>query len=322
MPSLLLVLVFGAIFLVTILCVGLCLSVGRSRQNNQIRAMLRTADPVTAERSIALLRPTGLQDSFSKFLRNSGLADRMDLFLSQAGSDWTSTKLVVTMMATAVIALLLGSRIPRFPYRPLVIVGLILFGAALPLLVMKRKRAKRFRKFEEQFPEALDFLSRSLRAGHAFSIGLEMLVGDSPEPLATIFRSVLQDLHLGASLHSAFGKLINLVPLIDVRFFSSSVLLQQETGGNLSEILNKLSSVIRDRFRIKGQVRAAAAHGKVTGLVLVVLPALVAVLLMVVSPSYLLLLFVDPDGRKLVLGSVLGQILGFLCIKKITDIKV
>ncbi|HEX4168220.1 MAG TPA: type II secretion system F family protein [Bryobacteraceae bacterium] len=322
MPLFIFALTFGAIFIVTILFVGFCFASARTKQNNQIRTMLRTADPVVAERAIALLRPSGLQDSFSRFLSDIGVAGRFDLLLEQAGSTWTSTTLVCACLAGGVFGIVLASQAPVFQYRPLAMALLGALGAFLPLGFVRRKRKKRLRKFEEQFPEALDFLSRSLRAGHAFSVGLEMLVVDSPEPLATLFRRVLNELHLGASLESALGKLVLLVPLVDVRFFVSSVLLQQETGGNLSEILNKLSDVIRDRFRIKGQVKAAAAHGKVTGMVLVVLPAVVAALMCFVSPGYLMILIIDPDGRLLIMGSILGQILGFFCIKKITDIKV
>ncbi len=322
MPPLLLLLIFGSVFLVVLFVFGFYFAISKSKQNNQIRAMLRTADPVTAERSVDLLRPKRLQDSLSRFLEDLGVAARLDILLEQAGSEWSSTKLAVMSMAGAVIGLVLGSQAPAFEYKIAVLLVPGAIGFFLPILLVRRRRAKRLRKFEEQFPEALDFLSRSLRAGHAFTIGLEMLVADSPEPLATNFRRVLQDLHLGSSLEAAFRKLVEMVPLVDVRFFVSSVLLQQETGGNLSEILNKLSEVIRDRFRVKGQVKAAAAHGKVTGLVLVIMPAVVAVLMFISSPAYLMVLFTDPDGRLMVMASLAGQVLGFFCIKKITDIKV
>ncbi len=322
MPVLLPVLIFGVLFVVVLLVFGFWFAIGKSKQNNQIRAMLRTADPVTAERSVELLRPKRLSDSLSRLLEDVGLAERLEKLLEQAGSEWTSTKLVMMSMTGAVIGLVLALQVPAFQYKFAVVMGLAAVGGSIPILLVRRKRAKRLKKFEEQFPEALDFLSRSLRAGHAFTVGLEMLVGDSPEPLATIFKRILHDLHLGASLESSFRKLVDLVPLVDVRFFVSSVLLQQETGGNLSEILQKLSDVIRDRFRIKGQVKAAAAHGKVTGGILVVMPIVVASLLFVSSPAYILMLFTDHDGRMLVVGAVVAQLLGFFCIKKITDIQV
>lgn len=322
MPTILIAIIFVVVFVVVILFLGFCLAFQKTKQNNQIRAMLRTADPVTAERAVDLLRPVNVQTSVEKLLRKLGLQNPLTLFLDQAGMTWDGTKFVFVCVGTGLGGIVLSTQFPSFGHRE---VTLLLFGAIFslfPVVIVSRKRAKRIRQFEEQFPEALDFLGRSMRAGHAFSIGLEMLVHDSAEPLASIFRRVLQDLHLGSPLEVALGKMVNLVPLVDVRFFVSSVLLQQETGGNLSEILAKLSQVIRERFRLKGQVKAVSAHGRITGLVLVLMPAAVAVFMLFSSPSYLMTLFQDPDGRKMVMAAIGGQILGFICIKKITNIKV
>jgi tight adherence protein B len=178
------------------------------------------------------------------------------------------------------------------------------------------------RAFEEQFPEALDFLSRSMRAGHGFSVALEMLATDSPDPLGSAFRRVSNDLQLGSSLEIALGKLTVLVPLIDVRFFVSSVLLQQETGGNLGEILSKLAFIIRERFRLKGQVKAASAHGRITGLVLVLMPVGVTAFMMMTTPEYLRQLAADPTGRILIYSALAGQLIGYFVIRKIINIKV
>jgi len=195
-------------------------------------------------------------------------------------------------------------------------------GGFIPLLVVLWKRSKNISAFEKQFPEALDFLSRSMRAGHGFSIALEMLAADSPDPLATSFRRISNDLQLGSSLDVALGKLLLLMPLVDVRFFVSSVLLQQETGGNLGEILSKLALIIRERFRLKGQVKAASAHGRITGLVLVLMPVVVTMLMMITSPKYLGDLAADKTGRMMIYGAAIGQVVGYLVIKKITNIKV
>jgi tight adherence protein B len=165
-------------------------------------------------------------------------------------------------------------------------------------------------------------LSRSLRVGHGFSIGLEMLGVDSPDPLGAAFRRVSNDLQLGSPLETALGKLVILIPLIDVRFFVSSVLLQQETGGNLGEILTKLSYVIRERFRLKGQVKAASAHGRITGLVLLLMPIAVTGFIMVTTPEYLTALAADKIGRMLIYGAIFGQIIGYFVIQKIVNIKV
>ena len=161
-----------------------------------------------------------------------------------------------------------------------------------------------------------------MRAGHGFSVALEMLSADSPDPLGSAFRRVSNDIQLGSSLEVAFHRLVLLVPLVDVRFFVSSVLLQQETGGNLGEILSKLAFIIRERFRIKGQVGAAAAHGKITGLVLLLMPLGVVGFMMLTTPEYLLQLAADDTGRLMIYGALFGQVIGYFGIQKITNIKV
>ncbi|MFZ0589636.1 MAG: type II secretion system F family protein [Bryobacteraceae bacterium] len=314
--------VFVLLFLVVLLCVGLGFAFQRSKQNKQIHAMLRTADPAAAERQIKLLTAQGNEDGLTAFLQSFQVVKALDLIAEQAGVEWTGVKLILTSLALVILAALVSSQLPVSSYRVLVVLAVSVAVGAVPFFVVFRKRSKRLAAFEEQFPEALDFISRSMRAGHGFSVGLEMLVLDSPEPLAGSFRRVLNDLHLGSPLDIALGKLTALVPLLDVRFFTASVLLQQETGGNLSEILSKLSHVIRERFQLKGRVKAVAAHGKITGLVLLCMPIAVAFMMLFLSPAYLGMLFTDPTGRKMIGFAIGAQIVGYFCIKKIVNIKV
>jgi len=196
------------------------------------------------------------------------------------------------------------------------------FCAALPYFFLRRKRTRRLAAFEEQFPEALDFLARSMRAGHAFTISLRMASEDLPDPLGLEFRTLFNEQNLGAPLDTALDNLADRVPLLDVRFFVSAVVLQKQTGGNLGEILTRLGQVIRGRFQLKGQVKAASAHARVTALVLTILPAATAVLMMMAAPAYLQSMLNDPDGKKLIAGSIVGQIVGQLVIRKIIRIKV
>ena len=201
----------------------------------------------------------------------------------------------------------------------------ILFAAVmgmLPYLYVRRKRKKRLELLEEQFPESLDFLSRSMRAGHAFTISLEMAGEELNDPLGQEFRALFNEQNLGAPLDVALANFNARVPLLDVRFFTSSVLLQKQTGGNLSEILNRLAYVIRERFRLKGQVKAASAHGRITATVLTVLPVLTMLGLLAVAPGYLQSMAADPDGKKLIAGAIIAQILGNISIRKIINIKV
>jgi tight adherence protein B len=189
-------------------------------------------------------------------------------------------------------------------------------------MIVRRKRKKRMAKFEEQFPEALDFLARSMRAGHAFSISLAMCGDEMADPMGQEIRTLSHEVNLGGSMESSLKNLCDRVPLVDIRFFASSVLLQKQTGGNLSEILNRLSYVIRERFRLKGQVRAVSSHGRLTAGILTALPVVTMLALLVVAPEYLQTMFQDPDGKKIIAGAVVAQIVGKLVINKIIDIKV
>lgn len=312
---------FLVVFLTVLGCVALGLSYFRSKQKQQIRTMLRKAEATPAEQRSEFLRPAEVEDFLSRFLRRFEFMDRLDLTLEQAGKNWSSSKLITISLIASGVGLVLGWRI-HFVSPLIAAPALSALGALIPLLLVLRKRAKTMRAFEEQFPEALDFLSRSMRAGHGFSVALEMLATDSPDPLGACFRRVSNDLQLGSSLEIALGKMMTIMPLIDVRFFVSSVILQQETGGNLGEILSKLAFIIRERFRLKGQVKAASAHGRITGLVLVLMPLGVTAFMMMTSPEYLRELANDPTGKQLIYGCIVGQIIGYFVIRKITNIKV
>jgi tight adherence protein B len=315
--------VFILIFGVVVGIVGLCFSYFKQKQTQQIRSMLRKAEATAAEqRNPDLLRPAQTEDFLAKILRRFEFAEKVNLMLDQAGSSSTAAKLVGTCLLTAIVAGVAGLKF-HFALPPsLVASAAATVGLFIPFLLARRKRSKNLAAFEEQFPEALDFLSRSMRAGHGFSVAMELLASDSPDPLGRSFRRVSNDMALGSSLDIALGKLIILVPLVDVRFFVSSVILQQETGGNLGEILTKLSYIIRERFRLKGTVKAVSAHGRVTGMVLLLMPLSVAAFLLISNPQYLMVMFANPVGRKMVYGAILGQIVGYFVIKKIIAIKV
>ncbi len=314
--------IFLVAFASILVVVGISTSYYKSKQRNQIRSMLRNAEASPAEqRSSTLMRDKvedrGIADLFKRF----AFVERLDLTIAQSGQKTTSSKVILLSFFGTVAGFLVGS---RFSFLPAGLIGLIsaLIGGSLPMLILLRKRAKNLDEFEKQLPEALDFLSRSMRAGHGFSIAMELLASDSPDPLGSAFRRVANDMQLGSALDVALGKLSALVPLLDVRFFISSVNLQQETGGNLSEVLAKLALIVRERFRLKGQVKAVSAHGRITGLVLVLMPVVVAIIMMITSPEYLVDLAADKVGRIMIYGSLGGQILGYFVIRKIINIKV
>jgi tight adherence protein B len=317
------IVLFIAVFGTIILCVAAASSYFKKKQKRQIKSMLRKAEAGPDEQRVTttFLRPANVEDGLARLLKKFHFMERLELMIEQSGMHLTGSKLLAFCAFSFGITFLLGLKIHLLStqWSAGVLAGA---GGFIPLLVVLRKRSKNISDFEKQFPEALDFLSRSMRAGHGFSIALEMLAADSPDPLATSFRRISNDLQLGSSLEVSLGKLLLLMPLVDVRFFVSSVLLQQETGGNLGEILSKLALIIRERFRLKGQVKAASAHGRITGLVLVLMPVVVTMLMMISAPQYLADLAADKTGRIMIYGAAIGQVVGYLVIKKITNIKV
>ncbi|MDQ6705563.1 MAG: type II secretion system F family protein, partial [Acidobacteriota bacterium] len=191
----------------------------------------------------------------------------------------------------------------------------------LPFWYVRRKAKKRLGKFEEQFPEGLEFVARSMRAGHAFSVSLDMLHREFENPMASEFRRTFDEQNLGLPLEIALEKLSVRIPLLDIQFFVSAVLLQKRTGGNLAEILDKMAFLIRERCKLRGKIRAVTAHGRMTGKALSGIPIAVGAILFYVNPLYSEFFFTDPLGHGLLAGAVALQLLGYVAIKKIVSIE-
>jgi tight adherence protein B len=192
----------------------------------------------------------------------------------------------------------------------------------LPLWNLGRKVRKRLHKFEGQFPDGLEFIARSMRAGHAFSVALEMLHREFDDPMAGEFRRTFEEQNLGMPLDMALGKLAERIPLLDVKFFASAVQLQRKTGGNLTEILDKLALLIRERYQLRGKIRAVSAHGRMTGKALSSIPVFVGVLMCIVNKEYAAFFSQTLDGRLMIGGAVVLQIIGYLVIQKIVVIEI
>jgi tight adherence protein B len=192
----------------------------------------------------------------------------------------------------------------------------------VPFAYVAFKRRRRLRQFEEHFPEALDLLGRAVRAGHAFTTGLEMISKECPEPISGEFRAVFEEQNFGLPLRDAVLNLGERVPLVDVGFFVTALLIQKESGGNLAEILDGLSRVIRDRFRILRDVQTRTAQGRLTAGILVALPPLMVFLLGAVNPEYMKPLFEDPAGPPMVYAAAVFQVAGAILLWKIVHIEV
>jgi tight adherence protein B len=317
----------GLIFLILFAVVLVAISVGyrflEKQRKKQVESMLDVASGREAEETHAsILVDQGAGDPLEQLWRDAELMQRLTRFIQQSGLPWTVSRLVAMTLIAAAAGAILG-----FLFRPLGFAALSALAAAalfgmMPSLFLRFKRSKRLREFEQQLPEALDFLARSMRAGHAFSISLEMLGAESPDPLGLEFRTLFNELNLGAPLDVALNNFSTRVPILDIRLLVSSVLLQKQTGGNLSEILLRLSFIIRERFRLKGQVRAASAHGRMTAIVLSVMPIVLVIALMIIAPDYLPLMARDSDGKYIIAGALAAQILGYIIMRRIVDIKV
>ena len=177
-----------------------------------------------------------------------------------------------------------------------------------------------FAKFEEQFPEAIDLIARALRAGHAFPTGLLMVADEAPDPIGPEFKLVYDRQNFGMPLNDALKGLAERVPILDARFFATAVLTQRETGGNLSEVLDNLATVIRDRFKVKRQVRVVTAHGRITGWILSALPPGLAVVISFVSPDHMKTMFTDPLGIQMLVVAGTMQVVGTLIIRKLVNV--
>jgi tight adherence protein B len=195
-------------------------------------------------------------------------------------------------------------------------------GALLPIAYVAFMRKRRLRKFEEHFPEALDLLGRAVRAGHAFTTGLEMISKECAEPLAGEFRTAFEEQNFGLPLRDALLNLSERIPLIDVRFFVTALLIQKETGGNLAEILDGLARVIRDRFRIYREVQVRTAQGRLTAGILIALPIVMLLILTALNPKYVGVLFTDPMGPVILATAAIMQIIGSAILWKIIHFEV
>ena len=193
---------------------------------------------------------------------------------------------------------------------------------SLPLLWLVFRRRSRFKKFGKQLPDALELVGRALRSGHSLASGLHVVVQEMPAPIALEFGNVYEAQNLGIPIEQAMRDMLKRMPNLDLKFFVTSVVIQRQTGGDLAEILDKISHIIRERFKILGQVQALTGEGRISGIVLMALPIALFFVVYHLNPDYIMLLFTDALGRKMIAGAAVLQVLGAICIKKIVNIKV
>jgi tight adherence protein B len=250
--------------------------------------------------------------------RSTGLLAPLAALVAGSGLQVTPGAVLLACFFAATMTMAIAAQF-RMPLLVILIAAILAF--MLPLAVVRRAAAKRMSQFEEGFPEAMDLIARALRAGHALPTALQMVGEEMSDPIGGEFRTLFDQQNFGMSLPEALSAFAERIPLIDARFFVTAVMTQREMGGNLSEVLDRLAGVIRDRFKVKRHVRSVSAHGRITGVVLGLLPPAVAGVLFVISPQHMRLLTDDPLGVQMVVSAVVLQTIGVLIIRRIIDVE-
>ena len=270
---------------------------------------------------LALLRDEMLSNipALDSLLRRSARITNLQTLLSQADLKTRAGTILMLCVLSGVgmaLLILILSPFPQFAW-----LGMII-GALMPYSYASFRRGRRFQKFEELFPEAIDTLARAVRAGHAFTTALELISNEISEPISSEFRKLFEEQKFGLPVRDALLNLTERVPLVDVKFFVTAVMLQRETGGNLAEILDNLSYLIRERFKIMRQVRVYTAQGRLTMMLLMGLPPIIVITMLIMNPAFIRPLFADPIGHTLIVAGITLQTVGYFIIRRIIRIQV
>jgi tight adherence protein B len=253
-----------------------------------------------------------------RFILKSSWGNALYRLIEQADASLRVSQLLVLCLGLGMLGGAISWWLPGSIIVTMIIGGLL--GAA-PFWVLNMMRHRRMEQFLDQLPEALDLITRALRAGHAFTSALQTVATEMPDPIAKEFRRAFEEGNLGLSLKASLEHLSERVPLVDLRLCVTAILIQRETGGNLAEILESIATVIRERFKILGQVKVYTAQGKMTGWVIGLLPFALAFYMYILNPDYIKLLSTHPMGKMMLMTGLTLQAVGVLIIKRIIDIK-
>jgi tight adherence protein B len=320
-----LLLTVAIFFIVALATFGLAMTWDqRNSQSRVIRERLIAVNHAASRgetEELHLLRDELLSEipTLNRLLARSGRISKLQRKLSQAEVSMRPGKFLLLSACFAATAGLLGILITRELLFALISA---VAGGFLLHTYVSFKRMRRFRRFEKMFPEAIDLLARAVRAGHAFTTALELIGNELAEPLSGEFRKTFEEQKFGMPVRDALINLAERVPTVDVKLFVTAICMQRETGGNLAEIMDKLSYIIRERFKILRQVRVFTAQGRLTMIILMSLPPFLIVVMQVVNPDFIRPLFHDPIGHMLIAAGIVMQTAGFFMIRKIIDIKV
>jgi tight adherence protein B len=291
------------------------------RIQRQLKVLSDEADSPENLRTTDITRSRALSSipSFHRILARIPLLSRIDNLLIQSNLKYPASVFLLSSLLLGCIGfygayLIFKSLLLSLPVA--LLMGLI------PYFIASARRRQRMKKFERQLPDALDLMARSLRAGHAFSGGLQMVADEFDDPLGTEFQRTTAQINFGVSSEQALKNLAGRVDCPDLKFFAVSVIIQRESGGNLAEILESISSLIRGRFKLRGKIRTLTAEGKLSAAILIGIPFFVALALSFINPEYIRVLFADPTGKMLVAAALIMMGLGIAWMKKMITLKV
>ncbi len=278
------------------------------KDERPVQADLTKKDaPMSAVKALdALLARSGhLLDPVKHAVTHSGMRVTIGVVLLWCGFLATTTFAVFNILTSSIM-----------------VSAVLAAGAGwLPYFWVRRAASKRLGQMEEQLPQAVEMIAVSLRAGHAFTTGLLMVAEEVPNPMGAEFRLLYDQQAYGKPVPDVLREFAERVPLLDARIFVTAVLTQRETGGNLAEVLDRLASLVRERFRVRRQVKALSAHGRITGWTLACLPPALAVALYLIAPNHIRVLIEDPFGRMLTGGAIGLQLIGMVAIRRIVNVE-
>jgi tight adherence protein B len=288
---------------------------------HRLNRRLRDVGPLEADAELTVVKQSakGPLPGFDRLMSRGRAGSWTSRLIERSGVKTTPSAMAVIVLVAAAGAALIAMFVVPWTYAPLVAA---LVGTLAPIVWLVHRGNARLKRFEEQFPEALDLLSRAIRAGHAFQTALGMVADDLTAPVGPEFKKAFEQQNFGLPLRDVLIELSERVPLLDVRFFVTAVLIQRDTGGNLSEILDNLAHVVRERFKIQRQVRVHTAHGRFTGWVLMGLPAALSVALSFINPEHMHLLFHERMGQTMLIGAIVLQTIGYIWIRRVIKIEV
>jgi tight adherence protein B len=291
----------------------------RRRLDQRLMAVASFDNDSPAGASIVARPDEGPLPAIDRLMSRSQAGTWLSKLIDQSGIRTTPSAIMVIALVLAIATGLIVSLFMSHPWVPLLAA---LLAGSCPFLFLINRRSSRLRTFEERFPEALDLLSRALRAGHAFQTAMGMVADEMAEPVGPEFKKTFDQQNFGLPLRDSLLQLSERVPLLDVRFFATAVLIQRDTGGNLSEILDNLAHVVRERFKIRRQVRVHTAHGRFTAFVLLALPAGLGIILSTLNPDHMDPLFKEKVGQTMLIAAIVMQGIGFIWIRKVIKIEV